>query len=334
VYFLPHNSLSYKEVKYCKLFDSFKGYLKGKSYIMIGVSSCIVKEACRYDGNHNEEERAVRLMEYGAILKLCPEVLGGLATPRPPAEIRYVDGVKRVFSREGNEVTQAFEEGARKTLKLCQDNRIHHVVLKDRSPSCGKSNVYDGTFSGTLIEGNGITVDLLEQHGINVYKSSNAPYEKLMVYDYLETQGIKYKVYQHEPVFTVEEAKKIEVTIEGEHCKNLFLRDHKKKNFYLVVLPQWQEVHLKEIAESIGANKLSFSSPEQLYEHLGVKPGSVGAFALLYDKKKIVQLFVSKELNKDKDITFHPNENDETLGISYHDFIKYVDSLGYIMNEF
>lgn len=299
---------------------------------MIGISSCIVGEACRYDGNHNEMEQAIRLMEYGSILKLCPEILGGLTTPRPPAEIRSSDGTKKVFSSDGTDVTWEFEEGARKTLELCQAYQINHVILQDRSPSCGKHTIYDGTFSKTLIKGNGITVDLLEQQGINVYNASDAPYEKLMVYDYLETLGINYKVYRHQPVFTVEEAKQIELNIEGEHCKNLFLRDHKKKNFYLVILPQHQEVHLKEIAEQIGALKLSFASPELLYEHLGVKPGSVGAFALLYDKKKVVQVCISKEFNKDVDITFHPNENDATLGISYQDFVKFVDSLGYDIN--
>lgn len=300
---------------------------------MIGISACLVGEACRYDGNHNTIDRASRLAKYGTVIKLCPEVLGGLPTPRPPAEIRYVEGARKVFGRDGKDVTHAFEEGAKETLKICQDKGIKYVVLKDRSPSCGKNHIYNGTFSGVLTEGNGITVDLLEENGIQVFSSERAPYEKLLVYDYLENQGISYKVYRHEPVFTVEEAKRIEIQIEGEHCKNLFLRDHKKK-YYLAILPQRQEIKLKDLAVLIGAGKLSFASPQELHSHLGVKPGSVGVFGLIYDQQRLVQPFVSKEMNKEIDITFHPNENDETLGISYPDFIKFVNRLGYIVKEF
>ena len=104
-----------------------------------------------------------------AILPVCPEVLGGLPTPRPPAE-RQPDG--RVVTREGVDVTAEYRAGAERVLELARAHGCTLAVLKERSPSCGRGQIYDGTFSHTLIPGSGVAAQLLETQGIPVYGES------------------------------------------------------------------------------------------------------------------------------------------------------------------
>ncbi len=111
---------------------------------------------------------------------MCPEQLGGLSTPREPAEIEQQKTAKDVLSRKGKvltktgkDVTKRFVVGANRVLRFCQDMGIKTAILKARSPSCGSMKTYDGTFSKTLKSGKGITAELLTQNGINVYNEEN-----------------------------------------------------------------------------------------------------------------------------------------------------------------
>ena len=133
---------------------------------MIIVSACLAGYRCRYDGKLTPDSEIVDLVKSGKALPVCPEMLGGLPCPRVPSE-RTADG-ERVVTKEGTDVTEAFRRGADETLRLAQLYGCTRAILKARSPSCGKGTVYDGTFSGTLREGDGVTAELLMKHGITV----------------------------------------------------------------------------------------------------------------------------------------------------------------------
>lgn len=133
---------------------------------MIIVSACLAGYRCRYDGKTVPDDAIVDLVRTGNAIPVCPEMLGGLPCPRVPSE-RTADG-ERVVTKEGTDVTEAFRRGADETLRLAQRYGCTRAILKARSPSCGKGTVYDGTFSGTLREGDGVTAELLMKHGITV----------------------------------------------------------------------------------------------------------------------------------------------------------------------
>jgi len=135
--------------------------------IRVIVSACLLGSPVRPDGGDKKLEHPVlrRWLEEGRIVSACPEMLGGLPAPRPPAEIR----AGRVVTRDGEDVTRAFEEGARATAALADADRIRVAVLKEGSPSCGSSLVHDGTFRGTKIPGEGVTAALLRGRGIAVF---------------------------------------------------------------------------------------------------------------------------------------------------------------------
>ncbi|MGN1195786.1 MAG: DUF523 domain-containing protein [Acutalibacteraceae bacterium] len=128
------------------------------------VSACLCGFACRYDGKSKPDERIKALYESGKALAVCPEQLGGLKTPRTPCEI--IDG--RIISCDGEDRTEAYMNGSKRVLELCREHRIKKAILKQNSPSCGSSHIYDGTFSGKLIEGMGVTAKLLTENGIEV----------------------------------------------------------------------------------------------------------------------------------------------------------------------
>lgn len=129
------------------------------------ISACLLGVPCRYDGKSKPSPEAMALSETYELVPFCPECYGGLPTPRPPAEIRG-DGV---FTQEGKDVTAEYRRGAESALRLCQVLGIEDACLKSRSPSCGNREVYDGTFSGTRVSGQGITVRLLQNNGIRVF---------------------------------------------------------------------------------------------------------------------------------------------------------------------
>ena len=131
------------------------------------ISACLLGVCCRYDGASKAHPLVLALAERHTLVPVCPEQLGGLPTPRPPAERR--DG--RVVT-QSDDVTEQYRRGAEETLKLCKLLGCEAAVLKERSPSCGHGQVYDGTFSGTLTAGDGVTAALLAAHGIPVYGES------------------------------------------------------------------------------------------------------------------------------------------------------------------
>ncbi len=136
----------------------------GNARIPLLVSACLAGIPCRYDGRANTVADIARWHAQGLVLAVCPEVLGGLPTPRIPCELRS----KGVFDKNGTDRTEAFLKGAEKALDLALQAGVRTAVLKARSPSCGKGFVYDGTFSHTLCKGDGVFAGLLLKHGIVV----------------------------------------------------------------------------------------------------------------------------------------------------------------------
>ena len=128
------------------------------------ISGCLIGENCKYNGGNNLENIAKALFDKGLALSVCPEQLGGLSTPRIPAE-RIGD---KVISENGIDVTKEYNKGAQITLKVALENNIKIAILQARSPSCGSKQIYDGTFSGTLVDGEGKTAQLLKANGIKV----------------------------------------------------------------------------------------------------------------------------------------------------------------------
>ena len=129
------------------------------------VSACLLGCACRYDGACKPCEKVLALSKKHTLIPFCPEVYGGLPTPRPPSEI--VCG--RVINSEGKDVTTEYEKGAKEALRIAKLFGCKVAILKAKSPSCGKGEIYDGTFSKTLCKGDGICAALLMQSGIEVF---------------------------------------------------------------------------------------------------------------------------------------------------------------------
>ncbi|MEA4816774.1 MAG: DUF523 domain-containing protein [Lachnospiraceae bacterium] len=134
------------------------------------VSACLLGINCRYNGVVIEDPKVKSLKDKYGIIPVCPEMLGGFATLREPSEIK--DG--RVFTCSGKDVTMGFIHGAQETLTLAKLNCCEIAVFKERSPSCGCKKIYDGSFSGEIIDGNGIAAGLLLENGINVIGESEA----------------------------------------------------------------------------------------------------------------------------------------------------------------
>lgn len=127
----------------------------------IMVSACLLGENCKYNGGSNRSEALLSLLAGHTVIPVCPEMLGGLPSPRTPAEI--VNGT--VTNRNGESVDAAFRKGAEKALQLAEQEQPALIILQPRSPSCGTKQVYDGTFSGTLIPGSGVFAALAKKEG-------------------------------------------------------------------------------------------------------------------------------------------------------------------------
>ncbi|WP_443190835.1 DUF523 domain-containing protein [Pseudomonas indica] len=140
------------------------------------VSRCLLGHRVRYDGGaHGPFGLLERWQREGRVVALCPEVAGGLPTPRPPAEIpggqggQVLDGERPVLTVDGEDVSAAFLDGARQALELVRAQGIRIAVLKARSPSCGNRENYDGSFSGVKVPGEGVTAALLRREGVQVF---------------------------------------------------------------------------------------------------------------------------------------------------------------------
>ena len=125
------------------------------------VSACLAGENCKYNGGNNRNEKVLQMMAEHEVITVCPEQMGGLPTPRVPSEIR--DGV--VTAGNGRIVDKEFRAGAAKCLEIAVREKPDLIVLQSRSPSCGVKQRYDGTFTGTLVDGSGVTAQLLMKHG-------------------------------------------------------------------------------------------------------------------------------------------------------------------------
>ena len=128
----------------------------------IAVSACLLGENCKYNGGNNYSERLRDYIKDKDVVAVCPEVLGGLPIPREPSEI--VNGIVR--HKDGTSVDKEFKKGAKAALEIVKEQNAEIVILQSGSPSCGVNAIYDGSFSGRIISGQGIFADLLKRNGI------------------------------------------------------------------------------------------------------------------------------------------------------------------------
>jgi len=137
------------------------------------VSACLLGLNCKYSGGNNYNKKVAELINVYRIIPVCPEQMAGLCTPRPACEVEENNNIRRVISNEGIDLTESFIHGAEEVLKIAKLYNVKIAILKSKSPSCGSNFIYDGTFSGELIEGEGITAELLRKNGIKVYDEMN-----------------------------------------------------------------------------------------------------------------------------------------------------------------
>lgn len=133
------------------------------------VSACLLGENCKYNGGNNLNQDLLNFLKDYEVYPICPECFGGLSTPRVPAEIIG----DKVINKEGLDVTNNYLDGAIKALSIAKKENISIAILKAKSPSCGVDKIYDGTFSNTLISGDGITARLFKENHIAVYTEEN-----------------------------------------------------------------------------------------------------------------------------------------------------------------
>lgn len=138
------------------------------------VSACLLGKNCKYNGGNNLNQGVLEFIEGHEVIGVCPEQLGGLSTPRLPAEI--VDGV--VTNKEGVSVDAEFRKGAQEALAVALENKVDLAILQSRSPSCGVKEIYDGSFSGNKIKGQGVFAKLLSARGIKVLDAENVAEHK------------------------------------------------------------------------------------------------------------------------------------------------------------
>ncbi len=148
---------------------------------MILVSACLAGLDSKYNGKSNYNEYVEKLVREGKAIMVCPEQMGGLPTPRDSCEIVCGDGgdvlsgKSNIIDSKGQDQTEKFLKGAEETLKVGKLYNINKAILKSKSPSCGVDKIYDGTFSGKLIEGNGVTAELLKRNGFEVITEEDIP---------------------------------------------------------------------------------------------------------------------------------------------------------------
>ena len=156
---------------------------------MILISACLCGIDCRYDGGSKLDEKATNLFKSGKAILVCPEQLGGMSTPRLSHEIidgtgkDVLEGNAKVLSREGTDSTNEFIKGAEETLKIAKGCGAKIAILKARSPSCGFGTIYNGSFSGEKISGNGVAAELLFKNGIRVITEEDYEFIEQLNYE-------------------------------------------------------------------------------------------------------------------------------------------------------
>jgi len=144
------------------------------------------------------------------------------------------------------------------------------------------------------------------------------------VFDKLAELNIGYERHEHPAVFTSTEATEHWADIKGAHCKNIFLRDSKGRQHYLVVVGFHKQIQIKDLQSTIGSTRLSFASEQRLEKYLNLKPGSVSPFGLINDTENHVKVIIDSDLKQEAFVNFHPNINTQTLTLSFEDFEKYL----------
>ena len=139
--------------------------------MVILVSACLLGENCKYNGGNNRNERVLRYVQGHEVIPVCPEVLGGLPCPRKPVE--WVG--ERVLTRDGDDCTENFRIGVKRTLETIEDQHVDLAILQSRSPTCGVKQIYDGTFSGVRIDGQGALAKALAARGIPLMDAEDVP---------------------------------------------------------------------------------------------------------------------------------------------------------------
>jgi uncharacterized protein YbbK (DUF523 family) len=143
------------------------------------VNACLVGINCNYVGENKLNQKLFEEFVKGNLYPVCPEVLGDLPVPRPPAEIKYGSGLDvlnnrvKVINPNGNDVSKNFIRGAYSVLQIAKAINAKEAILKSNSPSCGCGKIYDGTFSRNLVDGDGVTTALLKENGIKVFNENN-----------------------------------------------------------------------------------------------------------------------------------------------------------------
>tara|TARA_Y100000768_G_scaffold333817_1_gene274150 strand:- start:103 stop:615 length:513 start_codon:yes stop_codon:yes gene_type:complete len=146
---------------------------------------------------------------------------------------------------------------------------------------------------------------------------------KTELFELLSVKEVDFQIYDHDPLFTVEDSEKLRGEISGAHTKNLFLKN-KKNNFFLFSCDENAKVDLKKFSKSIDAKNLSFANEIYLEKFLGIKPGSVSPYALLNDKDNIVDFYLDQKLYTSDIINYHPLINTTTISIKTSKFIKFL----------
>ena len=216
------------------------------------ISSCLCGVNCKYSGGNNLNKKCLELLEKGEAILVCPEQLGGLGTPRLPAEIRD----NKVINKEGIDLTEEFNKGARETLKIAKAANVKKAILKENSPSCGCNFIYDGSFSNKKIEGMGITASLLKSEGIEVISEEDLDKQEENKLIYLSDYDYK----RHESNDNEEELG------ENNIIYSLFQGDGE----LLVDMPPKVEKQMKTLVVTLAVEMLGLTEVEDIAVSTGI----------------------------------------------------------------
>ena len=152
------------------------------------------------------------------------------------------------------------------------------------------------------------------------------------VKEYLNTLDIKFKIVEHEPAYTTEEADKYIEGHDGVRTKTMFICNKKKTNYYMIIMDDSKRLDMNKFKKIVSEKQMKMASEESLKEKLWIKPGMVSPFGLLNNDEKDVKIYMDKEIITEEIMTFHPNDNTKTLFITTKDLFKYIESIGYEIN--
>ena len=152
------------------------------------------------------------------------------------------------------------------------------------------------------------------------------------VKEYLNSMGIEFKIVEHEPAYTTEEADKYIEGYDGVRTKTMFICNKKKTNYYMIIMDDSKRLDMNKFKEIVSEKQMKMASEEALNQKLGIKPGMVSPFGLLNNDEKDVKIYMDKEIITEEIMTFHPNDNTKTLFITTNDLFKYFKNIGYELN--